>query len=510
MAAAVQGRHPFEIVVAKDEGNGIGLKGTLPWDIPREKRFFRQLTTSTSNPFNINAMVVGYRTWKSMPPVAMTARVCVVVTRSAEHAAEAVAAKCLAAPSLDAALATIEPRDDIEHVYVIGGAVLYEEALKHPLLEVVHLTRIAARYEADTFFPDLDLTVFELASKTEQIEDRGVRFHVEVYRRRPEACGAIRTAQHATALARAATSPSSASVPSLLTMPVPTNEHQEMQYLRLIADVMATGQEKDSRAGPTISKFGAMMRFDLRDSFPLLTTKRVFWKGVAEELFWFIGGNTSALTLQHKGIHIWDANASAEFLKKACPECNYEEGDLGPIYGFQWRHFGAEYTNMNADYAGKGIDQLKNVIEMIRHDPSSRRIIMSAWNPLDLEKMALPPCHVLSHFMVHDGEISCLLYQRSADLGLGVPFNIASYSLLTYLLAHVCDLKPREFVHVLGDAHVYKNHIEGLKTQLARTPKPFPKLVIKSPSKNIDEIHFADLELVGYDPHPMIKLDMNA
>lgn len=216
----------------------------------------------------------------------------------------------------------------------------------------------------------------------------------------------------------------------------------------------------------TVSIFGAQMRFNLRDNiFPLLTTKRVFWRAVAEELLWFIRGSTDARALQAKDVHIWDGNSTREFLDKS-GFSDREEGDLGPVYGFQWRHYGAEYTTCRADYAGKGVDQLNEVIERIKTNPTDRRIIMSAWNVLDIPKMALPPCHCFVQFFVADGELSCQLYQRSADMGLGVPFNIASYALLTYLIAHVTGLKPGDFVHTLGDAHVYLTHIEPLKKQV--------------------------------------------
>lgn len=186
-----------------------------------------------------------------------------------------------------------------------------------------------------------------------------------------------------------------------------------------------------------------------------------------------------------------------------------EEGDLGPIYGFQWRHFGAKYIDMHTDYTGQGIDQLQEVINKLKSNPSDRRIIMSAWNPLDLHLMALPPCHCFVQFYVNDkSELSCLLYQRSGDVGLGVPFNIASYSLLTYMIAHVTGLKPGEFVHSIGDSHVYLNHIDGLQEQLKREPREFPRLIIKRQIKNIDDFKFEDFELVNYNPHAIIKLDM--
>lgn len=208
------------------------------------------------------------------------------------------------------------------------------------------------------------------------------------------------------------------------------------------------------------------MRFSLRDNiFPLLTTKRVFFRGVGEELLWFIKGCTDAKELQAKKVHIWDSNGTREFLDKN-GLFDREEGDLGPVYGFQWRHFGAEYKTCHDDYTGQGIDQLNEIINRIKTNPNDRRIIMSAWNVNDIPKMALPPCHCLVQFYVANGELSCQLYQRSADMGLGVPFNIASYALLTYLIAHVTGLKPGDFIHTLGDAHVYSTHVEALKQQV--------------------------------------------
>ncbi len=223
--------------------------------------------------------------------------------------------------------------------------------------------------------------------------------------------------------------------------------------------------------------------------------------------FRFIRGSTNAKDLQEKNVHIWDANGSREFLDNL-GFTDREVGDLGPVYGFQWRHFGADYVDTKTDYAGKGVDQLANVIDAIKNKPNDRRIIMCAWNPADLNRMALPPCHCLVQFYVANGELSCQLYQRSADMGLGVPFNIASYALLTHMIAHVTGLKPGEFVHTLGDAHVYKNHVEPLKEQMARTPRPFPKLVIKRNVDNIEDFVFTDFAVEGYDPHPKIAMEM--
>lgn len=284
--------------------------------------------------------------------------------------------------------------------------------------------------------------------------------------------------------------------------------HEELQYLEIIQHIISNGIETKDRTGVgTLSTFGRQMRFSLRNnSFPLLTTKRVFWRGVVEELLWFIKGDTNSNHLSQKGVTIWDKNGSRDFLDSR--HISREEGDLGPIYGFQWRHFGASYHTMNDDYTGKGIDQLKECIDKIRHDPNNRRIIMTAWNPCVLDEMALPPCHVLCQFYVANGELSCLMYQRSCDMGLGIPFNIASYALLTCMIAHVCGLRPGEFIHTLGDAHVYLNHVEALKEQIKRVPKSFPTLRIKRKITDIEQFRWEDFELVGYYPHPSIKMEM--
>lgn len=284
---------------------------------------------------------------------------------------------------------------------------------------------------------------------------------------------------------------------------------EEIQYLDLIKKIIDTGSKRGDRTGTgTISLFGAQMRFSLRDNqFPLLTTKKVFYRGIAEELFWFIRGSTNAKELQDKNVRIWDGNSSREYLDSIGLNSR-EVGDLGPVYGFQWRHFGAKYLDMHTDYSGQGIDQLAKVIETIKTRPTDRRMLMCSWNPVDLPAMALPPCHCLVQFYVADGELSCQLYQRSADIGLGVPFNIASYALLTVMIAHVTGLKPGDFVHTLGDAHVYSNHVSALKEQCDRDPRPFPTIHIKRKVDNIEEFNFEDFEVRDYNPHPKIAMEM--
>ena len=257
-----------------------------------------------------------------------------------------------------------------------------------------------------------------------------------------------------------------------------------------------------------------------------MTTKRVFLRAVIAELLWFIAGSTSSLPLTEAGIKIWDGNGSREYLDSVGLSHN-EVGDLGPVYGFQWRHFGAEYVDARTDYSGQGVDQLAEVIDKLKNKPYDRRIILSAWNPADLSKMALPPCHMFAQFYVSfppasekqnnnggslktKGILSCQLYQRSCDMGLGVPFNIASYALLTHMLAHVCDLIPGTFIHTMGDTHVYLDHIDALKIQLGREPREFPSITIKRESGgSIDGWKAEDFDIQGYKPHQGIAMKMS-
>ena len=258
------------------------------------------------------------------------------------------------------------------------------------------------------------------------------------------------------------------------------------QYLDLLNKIMNEGAVKTDRTGTgTKSIFGYQMRFNLADGFPLLTTKKVFTRGIIEELLWFLAGDPNKKHLQEKNVHIWDEWGDDE------------TGELGPVYGHQWRAWDT--------YDGGHIDQIANVVDLIKNHPDSRRILVNAWNVAQVDQMALPPCHCLFQFYVADGKLSCQLYQRSADVFLGVPFNIASYALLTMMLAQVCDLEPGEFVHTTGDTHLYLNHMEQVKEQLSRTPRPLPTMKLNPEVKDIFSFKAEDFTLEGYDPWPAIK-----
>ncbi|KAL7563732.1 hypothetical protein ACA910_020420 [Epithemia clementina (nom. ined.)] len=486
-------RDMVAVVAAAVQNRGIGFQGQLPWKIIGDMKHFKRVTTTPPTPGMVNAVVMGRTTWESLPRP-LPNRTNVVLTQRSDYI---VPTGVLKASSLKDAADQLAKLPNLGQVFCIGGGHVYREAISQGFVNRIIYTEVSnlpKDQKFDTYFPELladewecqpfadsdadskenDRPVQEDSSNT---QNDGPMMTILEYNRK------------------------------ILTFP----NLEEIQYLNLCRDIMETGIQRGDRTGTgTLSKFGAQMRFDLRQGrLPLLTTKRTFWRGVAEELLWFISGSTNANELMEKDIHIWDGNGSREFLD-SLGLSHREQGDLGPVYGFQWRHFGAEYVDMHTDYTGQGVDQLAECIRKIKETPEDRRIVMSAWNPADLGKMALPPCHMFCQFYVDtvNNELSCQMYQRSADMGLGVPFNIASYALLTHLVAHVTGRRPGDFVHVIGDAHIYLNHVDALKEQLRRTPRPFPTLKINPEKRDIDDFCLEDLTVLGYQPHKTIKMQM--
>ena len=542
------------IVAASSATRGIGLKGELPWNnLSNDMKYFAKITIGNYPPNNnsssssssstttttstttaaaakqkMNAVVMGRKTWNSIPTKyrPLKGRHNVVLTRDPKQFKETLTTtsndNVLVANGLQDAwrqLAMLKD-DELGEIFIIGGSELYERSIKEKYVHTILLTSVETppEMEFDTFFPDFlkdgsnddddddddESPTWKLSVDDDDDEDEEAKI-----RSRYGVAGEIGEG--------GSSSSNGGGGLSYKMLKYVRSNQEEVQYLSLIRKILKNGIVRGDRTGTgTKSLFGAQMRFDLRDgTLPLLTTKKTFWRGVAEELLWFISGSTNANLLKEKKVRIWDGNASKEFLESRGLG-HREEGDLGPVYGFQWRHFGADYIDMHTDYTGKGVDQLAQCIDKIKNNPEDRRILMSAWNPSALDEMALPPCHLLCQFYVDTtaNEVSCHMYQRSADMGLGVPFNIASYALLTHLIAHVTGRKPGELVHTLGDAHVYMNHIEPLKEQLERTPRPFPKLFIddnvgddKTP-KSIDDFTYEDLHVVGYHPHEKISMKM--
>jgi thymidylate synthase len=293
--------------------------------------------------------------------------------------------------------------------------------------------------------------------------------------------------------------------------------HPEKNYLKLVEHIIESGSKEKSRNGYVYTHIGSAMRFELKNkTMPILTSKKMAWKSCLKELLWFISGETDNTILNNQEVKIWNGNGNREFLDSRGLYDNIE-GDLGPIYGHQWRHFNAPYLDCDYDYSGLGIDQLSNIISCLKDNEhkNSRRLIMSAWNPSQIDQMSLPPCHVLSQFHVtEENKLTCTVYQRSADIGLGLPFNIASYGFLTHLIAHHCNLEAKELIHFVGNCHIYDDHVDALKDQLNVASKgefyDFPTLDILENKENIDDYKFQDFKINNYKYNKKIKMNMRA
>jgi dihydrofolate reductase/thymidylate synthase len=466
----------LNLIYASTRENGIGKDGQLPW--PKLQTDFNNFRLKTIGNGS-NTVVMGYKTMQSLPHGYLKSRKNIILSK--EHKAEIKETE------------DIKVIDNITEVFkystssifIIGGAQIYKLALATGLVGKIYHTAILSKFECDTFVDPIDPQFYQLTDYSDVITENGVSYQFCEYDRK-----------------------------AFLGKPV-SYSHGELQYLNLIDTVLQYGNIKPDRTGTGVkSLFGAQCRFDLRKEFPLLTTKKVFWRGVAEELFWIISGSTDTTILTKKGIHIWDADTCRETLDKRGFK-DRRIGDLGPGYGFQLRHYGAKYIDCNTDYKGQGIDQLMNVIDKIKNNPNDRRILFCLWNPTDLDNTTLVPCHMFAQFYVTPGfngkrgMLSCHMYIRSQDLSLGAPFNIASYSLLTCLIAQICDLYPGEFIHSMGDTHIYINTISGIQSQLTRVPKQFPKLQLNPQVRDIEKFQFLDLKLIGYQSHDAIKMPLS-
>ena len=416
-----------------------------------ERMYFREMTSETINPLKMNAIIMECTTWISIPKniTPFKNRLNIIISHMEEKMCRNtydIPEEVLMFNDHNIMIKYFNSNELIENVFIIGEETLFDHYIDHPIITKVYTTEIV----------DSEYVVVKYEK----------------------------------------------------------NNYEEIQYLNLLKNIMDVGNEKSCSQRSclnTISTFGQHLKFSLdavNDGYkiPLLTTKRIFWRGVVEELLWFISGSTNGNILSNKGIHIWDKNCSREYLDSK-GFYDREVGDLGPIYGFQWRHWGAKYKSMYDDYKNQGIDQLKNCIDMIKNDPDSRRIILCSWNVNDIDNMVIPPCHTLCQFYVSNGKLSCQLYQRSADCGLGIPFNIASYSLLTIIMAKVCNLQPGEFIHSIGDAHIYKDHIDPLLNQIDRSPRAFPYVNVKY-HECIDNYRMGDIELKNYYPYDSIYMNM--
>lgn len=444
----------FNIIVAVDKDGGISKNGAIPWDCPSDRKFFKWKTVGEGK----NVVIMGKNTYLSLPDKyrPLPDRKCIVISstlNSEDHPEIQIYPELLVAlVVLGSRVNSLVNSDLLGEIYIIGGTLLYYEALTRfrYLCKRVYVTKLHASYGCDNSFPlyllpSIDCFVRLLEPIVDQEFDIGY-YEIE-------------------------------------------DTHQEYKYLNLIQQVLNDGEQVNDRTGVgTYMKFGGYLEFDIQDEIPLITTKKIFYLVALKELLWMIRGQTDSKILEQQNVNIWRANSTREFLDDRGLN-EYDEGQLGPIYGHQWRNWG-----------GLNIDQLANVIEEIRENPTSRRLMVNAWNVADLPKMALPPCHFAFQFNVSGGWLDCQVYQRSADLFLGIPFNMFEYAVLTYMVAHLCYLKPRKLSLCLGNIHVYKNHWGAVNTMLTRTPMPWAKLRFKDTEdvKTIDDFTLDHFEIEQY------------
>ena len=387
-----------------------------------------------------------------------------------------------------------------DKIFVIGGSRVYKEALESNYCNNIYLTKIYKSFDCDRFFPKIikncdkiNENQFILTDVSDMKEENGVYFRYLTYK-----CFSRMVAEMGP-------------IPDLNWSHSSWVNTEEKTYLNVLREILEHGDKRQTRNSVTRSLFGQRMEFNISKYLPVLTTKRVYWKGVVEELLWFLRGSTNAKELDERGVKIWNGNTTRDFLDSRGLH-HYEVGDIGPTYGFGFRHYGAEYEGMNADYTGKGFDQIAYVLHELRNNPTNRRILINLWNPFVMHQMSLTPCACQYQFYVHEGKLSCQMYQRSADMFLGNPFNITSSSLLTYILAKYSGLKPHKLIICLGDAHIYEGHIDAVKTQLKRTTRPFPILKIEGDElpEDMKDLKYEHFKLIGYEPHPSIKAKMIA
>ena len=479
----------LNLVVSINQNNLIGINNDLLIKSKEDLKNFYKITTQHYPEGNKNIVIMGYNTWLSLPPSKrpLKNRMNIVLTQNRrDHIEENENLKVL-----DSLFNAIDwcNTNGTGRVFIIGGESIYEQCyLQHQnKINTIYLTKFIDDTNSHNgkFFPIEVLNKMTLLKESSRNEECEVLSEGKYIKK--ELKTIYKTFQNNFMI-----------------------NVEENNYLNLLKKIINEGNLTQTRNSFTLNTFGERMIFDMNNGFPLLTTKKMGYKTILRELLWFIRGSTSNQELIDKNVHIWAQNSSRGFLDSR--GLDYEEGDLGPVYGFQWRHSGAEYVNCHTDYTGLGVDQLKNVIHLIKTDPHSRRIIMNAWNPSDLDKMALPPCHVMCQFYVNseDKTLDCQLYQRSGDMFLGVPFNIASYSFLLHIIANMTGYNPGRLIHILGDTHIYNEHIDQVNEQLERLPGKFPELVIKEKITDIDYIEESIFELQNYKSYDKITAPMIA
>lgn len=463
----------FNVILATDLLGGIGANGKLPWKFRSDINLFKTLTIqNTTFPGINNVLIMGRKTWESLGMKPLFSRRCYVISTT------------LNSPDKDnvkyftdfnSALSEASKLASSD-IWVIGGVRVYETALNHWCCNKVYLTQIHETFNTDT---KLDLLKYKIEwintitnTDINELDNKEYNISFKV--------GVV-------------------------------NKGIETQYLETLHNVTITGERRETRNAITLSKFSKTLSWDLNDGFPLLTTKKMFWKGIVEELLFFIRGDTDSTKLLNKGIKIWEPNTNKGFLDKL--KLNYQEGEMGPMYGYQWRFFNKPYPVTEENKHISGIDQLKRVIEEIKNDPHSRRILMTDFNPEQVHLGVLYPCHsIVIQFYVENKKLSCTMYQRSGDLFLGIPFNIASTSLLLHIVAKLTNLNPGMVHLIIGDYHIYESHLPSVYEQITRTPYQLPTLTLPefNTLEDVEKLSFSDFIINNYIHYPTIRADMVA
>lgn len=441
----------FNIILATSKNSVLGKNNSIPWKYSKDMEYFKKLTTFSPTKL-LNVIIMGRKTWESLPKI-LPNRISIVISNTLKSD------KCYVVKSFDEALKKAHSLM-INKIWVIGGKQLYQEALSHYLCGDIYHTLINEEYEGDVF---LELKHYYV--KSSYIEDKLDFRKLEL--------------------------------------------NGEYNYLKLLSKIISTGEYRNTRNSYTWSLFDESLFFDLKEGFPILTTKKMFWKGIVEELLFFIKGDTNSKNLENKGVNIWKGNTTQEFIDNL--KLPYKEGDMGPLYGFNWRHFGANYESCDKNYNGLGYDQFKKIINEIKENPTSRRILMTDFNPAQAHLGVLYPCHsLILQFYVRGKKLDVKMYQRSVDSFLGLPFNISSTALLLCIISKLTNKIPGRVSLTLGDCHIYESHKEQVKRQLKRVPYIFPKLNIPDfdSLEQVENSNLEDYVLNDYKHHPGIKASM--
>lgn len=490
---------PIKCILAVDVNNGIATNEGIPWKIKEDLKMFRETTTKCKGQMAINAIVMGRKTYDEIGKV-LKGRLNIVISSNAKDNDYEDINKPLYFLTYNDAIEWLNKQKSyyIESIFIIGGKQLYDWCFKNIVCDEIYITKINSDYKT-TLYVDIDFVPYEYTKEYKNIIN--VTDHNDPEKGSIE----IEFLKY---------------IRDISTI----KNNEETNYLKLMKDIICNGNLRATRNANTYALYGKSLEFDLKNGFPLMTTKKMFLRGIFEELKFFLLGKTNTKLLEEKGVNIWKGNTAREFLDNNSHQ-NYQEGDMGPMYGFQWCHFGTEYKGCNYNYGYEGYNQLQDVINLLINDKFSRRILMTTYNPAQAKEGVLYPCHGLTIQFAVEGtnsnELVCSMYQRSADFFLGIPFNIASYALLIHIICNIVNnnvteenkLIPGRLIMFMGDVHVYEGHIDAVNEQLKNTPYRFPWLNINKQLVGIGDIpnlEFTDIDLIGYNSYNSIKAEMYA